>query len=135
MNVIGDLNWLAIIVATIVAFMLGGLWFSPVLFANQWVAALGKTKEELGKPAPAMAMSFFTTLVTAISIAILISRLPNLSLGGGVRLGLLLGIGIYAAGTASDYAFTNWARKLFLIQAGYHVVMLVVMTVIITVWR
>jgi hypothetical protein len=135
MNAIGHLNWLAILVATVVAFLLGGLWFSPVLFANQWVAALGKTKEEMGKPGPAMAMSFLTTLITAISISILVHVLNALTMSGGVRLGLLLGIGIYATGTASDYAFTNWPRKLFLIQASYHVIMLVVMTAIIAAWR
>ena len=32
------LNYLAVLVAGIVIFMIGGLWYSPVLFAKPWMA-------------------------------------------------------------------------------------------------
>jgi len=36
------LNWLAILVATVAGFALGGIWYGP-LFGDTWLAALGKT--------------------------------------------------------------------------------------------
>ena len=127
-------NWLAVLVAAAVSFLIGGVWFS-LLFGKAWVAALGRPTEEMGKPGPSMAMSFVTTLATSAGIALLIAKMPLLTPMGGLRLGLLFGIGIYALGMASDYAFTGWSRKLYWIQAGYHVVMLAVITTILAAWR
>ena len=42
---LSGLNWLAILVATVAAFVLGGLWYGP-LFGKAWMAALGKTEED-----------------------------------------------------------------------------------------
>ena len=36
-------NYLAIVVAAIVIFILGGLWYSPMLFSRRWVKLIGKT--------------------------------------------------------------------------------------------
>ena len=40
-------NWLAVIAATIAAFMLGGLWYSPLLFAKAWQRAAGLSDEAI----------------------------------------------------------------------------------------
>ena len=135
MDVFDGINWLAVLVSAVAAFMLGGVWFSPVLFARQWMEALGKTKEEAGMPGPSMALSFVVTLVMALALAMIVTRLPHLTMGGAIRLGLAIGAGIVAAGMASDYAFTGWPRKLYFIQASYHVLMVVIMAVILHAWR
>jgi hypothetical protein len=135
MDMMHGINWLAVLVSAVAAFMLGGLWFSPVMFAKQWVAALGKPKEEMGMPGPSMALSFVVTLVMATALAMIIARMPQMSIAGSIRFGLAIGAGIVATGMASDYAFTNWPRKLFWIQASYHVVMVVLMSVILCVWH
>ena len=40
------INYLAVLVAAIVIFVLGGLWYSPVLFAKRWIALQNRTEEE-----------------------------------------------------------------------------------------
>ena len=40
------INYLAVLVAGIVIFVLGGLWYSPVLFARRWIALQGRTEEQ-----------------------------------------------------------------------------------------
>ena len=104
-------------------------------WGQQWIAALGKTKEEMGMPGPSMALSFATTLVMAAALAMIIVRMPPMSAVGAMRFGSAVGIGIVAMGMASDYAFTNWPRKLYWIQASYHVVMVVIMSLILGLWR
>ena len=135
MGTMPHINWLAVLAATVAAFMLGGLWFSPVMFAKHWIAALGKKPEEMGMPGPSMALSFVMTLIMATALATIIGKLPGMSMTGSVRFGLAVGAGIVATGMASDYAFTNWPRKLYVIQASYHVVMVVLMSVILSAWR
>jgi|SRR5215213_9446612 hypothetical protein len=135
MRYLSQVNWIAILVATVVGFMLGGLWFSPVLFGKRWMAALSKPKEELGKPGPALALSFVVTLITAVALAVLLVVMPLTTTLGAMRLGLMIGVVFYALATASDYAYTGFPRTIYWIQASYHVVMIAVMAVIIRAWR
>ena len=44
-NAFQNLNWLAIIVAAVSAFILGGLWYSPLMFAKRWMKETGITEE------------------------------------------------------------------------------------------
>lgn len=129
------INWLAVLAATVAAFLLGGLWFSPVMFAKAWMAAIGKPAEELGKPAPSMAITFVTTFIMATALALIIGRMPMMSIVGGVRFGITVGVGIVFMGMISDYAFTATSRTLLWIQGSYHVAMVVLMCVILTYWR
>lgn len=130
-----SLPWIGIIAAAVVAFLLGGAWYAPPLFGNRWMTALGKTKEELGAPGPAMAITFGTAVLTAIGVALIEQRLI-LSTMGAVRLGLTLGVLIQGASMLSDQAFTKTSRELLCIQAGYRIVMLVAIAVVLhLVWR
>ena len=130
-----QINWLAVLAAAVAAFLLGGLWFSPAMFARQWVAALGKKPEEMGMPGPSMALSFVMTLIMSVALALILGKMPPVTMAGSVRFGLAVGVGIVATGMASDYAFTKWSRTLYFIQASYHIIMVVLMSVILGSWR
>ena len=129
-----DLNPWAVAVATITGFLLGGVWYGP-LFGNAWLAALGKTAEDLEPSATPFIVSFFTSLVTAIVLAALIRSLGLVGWLDGAMLGLLAGVGFIAASMASDSAFCRWSMNLFLILAGYRVVYSIVMGAILGAWR
>ena len=128
-----DLNWWAILVATAVAFVLGGIWYGPV-FGKAWLAALGKGAEDLEPSPTPFVISFFTALLTCIVLAALLKGLAIGTLGGGLALGALVGIGFIATAMASDSAFCRWGMRLFLIQSGYRVVYSIVMGGILAVW-
>ena len=131
---ISGLNWLAIIVATAVGFIIGAIWYGP-LFGDAWLSAIGKTADQI-QPSPApFVISFFTALITAIVLAMLINALDVSTLGGGVVLGLLAGVGFIATAMASDAAFGDTGLRLWLIQSGYRVLYSVVMGAILAVWR
>ena len=49
-----EVNWLAVLAATVGSFVLGGLWYSPLLFAKPWQAAAGLTDEQLKAGNPAL---------------------------------------------------------------------------------
>lgn len=131
---ISHVNYLAVLVATLASFMLGGWWYSMSGFGRTWLAAIGKSKNELGSPAVAMSLTFVSTFFTAIILAMLINALGDPSLFRGARLGFILGVGIVATSMFSDYLFSGNSLELFLIQAGYRVVLLTIMGGIIGVW-
>jgi hypothetical protein len=41
------INFLAVVVAAVAAFIIGGLWYSPLLFAKPWVNAHGYSEEQV----------------------------------------------------------------------------------------
>ena len=41
-----EINWIGIIAATVSAFVLGGIWYGPIM-GKSWMVAVGKTEEEL----------------------------------------------------------------------------------------
>lgn len=127
-------NWWAILLATVLAFGLGGLWYGP-LFGNAWLAAMGKTADEIEPSPTPFVVSFFTALLTAIVLAWLINALAITGWLDGLVLGLVVGIGFIATAMASDTAFCGWGLRLFLIQAGYRVVYSVIMGALLGGWQ
>ena len=128
------LNWLAILVATIVAFVIGGLWYGPI-FGQAWLKALGKTEEELQPSPTPFVISFFSALLTCIVLAALIGSLGITTLSGGLLIGAITGVGFIATAMASDSAFCGWGVILFAIQSGYRVLYSIVMGGILAAWQ
>jgi len=94
-----------------------------------------KKSEKDIKPSPApFIISFFTALLTAIVLAALIRGLGVDTLGGGLLLGAITGVGFIATAMASDSAFCGWGMPLLLIQAGYRVLYSIVIGGILGAW-
>lgn len=128
------INFFAVLVAAISGMALGALWYSPVAFGNAWMRELGLNAESLGSPAPAMAGSMIACLVTALALESLFVFAGGGGLVDGLRLGLLVGIGIVATAIMSDALFSGWSWRLYFIQAGYRVAYIIIMGVIIGLW-
>lgn len=124
------LDWLAILIATAAAFVLGGLWYGP-LFGRAWMRALGKTEADIEPTLMPFVISFFTAALTCIAVAVLMLALGIDTVPGGALFGFAVGIGFIATAMASDSAFCGWGMRLFLIQAGYRVAYSVLMGAII----
>lgn len=133
------INYLAVVVAAVAAFAIGGLWYSPLLFAKQWVKAHGYTDEqvkEMQKGAgKAYAVSILCQLLIALAIAVLVGYL-RLTLGvQGLKLALLIWAGFaFPLGLMAN-VFSNKRITVFYIDAAYQLVYLLIMGSIITVWH
>ena len=128
-----DLNWWAIIVATAVAFALGGLWYGP-LFGKAWLIAIGKTEDDIKPSAEPFVVSAVAALATCVVVAALMRMLDMTGLVSGLAFGFFTGMGFIATAMASDTAFCGWGWKLWAIQAGYRVSYSVLMGGIIGIW-
>src|SRR5688572_21776730 len=93
-----DVNWLAVIVAALASFAVGGLWYSNILFAKPWMAAVGKTEEELrgaSSPLPYV-VAFVATAISAIVLSMVSDWAGVDDVVSGALLGLAVGIGLIA---------------------------------------
>ena len=130
-------NYAAVAVAAIMQFGLGALWYSPLLFANRWVQLIGKNVEEMKRAANpiiylvALACSVVMAHVLAM---VCVSRGAN-SASRGAATGALLGIGLVATAMLTGYLFEQRPGELYLINAGYFVVSLILMGTLLGAWR
>ncbi len=122
---------IGIVVAAIVGMVLGALWYSPLMFGNKWMKAIGKTQDQLGNHTMAMVLSIIASLLTAVAIAMLHQAVGIGSVMEAVHIGLILGLLIIFPAFLSDYAFCGWGNTLLLIQSGYRIVGVLLMSLVI----
>ena len=130
-----EIHYLAVVIATIAGVLLGVLWYLAPLFGNAWMKELGLKKEDIQSSVTPMIVTIILTLIIAFSLEVLIIGLDIKSVQGAALLGLLVGIFFLATNMLSDFLFNGWSKRLFLILAGYRVVMLIVMAAILNLWR
>ncbi len=125
------MNWLAIIIATVVNMVLGSLWFSPVLFQKRWMA-LRVGGPMSGTASPLLyVITAVGALVSAITLDWIIGLAGASSVGGGAIIGLYCGLGFVGPAILSDHLFNERPPMLYLIVAGFPVVGLLLMGAII----
>ena len=127
-----DVNWVAVIVATVVSMALGALWFSPVLFLKPWTALRPDKNPPSGNASPMLyVITAVGALVSALTLDWIIGLAHANTLAGGAIIGLYAGLGFVAPAILSDNLFNERPIKLFLIVAGFPVVGLLAMGAII----
>lgn len=129
-------NHLAVFVATLATFMLGGAWYAPGVFGRAWMRECGFTEEWLrqrGGMARIFAVSFVLEYAMAYNLAAFIGA--KASFGFAVFAGAAAGIGWVALAFGVTYLFERKPLKLFLINAGYHAVAFTLMGAILGIWR
>ncbi|HEY1385520.1 MAG TPA: DUF1761 domain-containing protein [Dongiaceae bacterium] len=126
-----EINCLAVLVAAIAAFVLGGLWYGPV-FGRIWRAAEGQTEpppRHEKHPAFVYGLSFVLMLIAAAALAAALE--PDPSLPRSVGVGLAVGIGWVATSFGVNYLFAGRRFALFAVDAGYNVVAFALMGLVI----
>lgn len=134
-------NYWAIILATVVAFGIGGLWYS-VLFQKPWMRLMGITQEDMKAGAKAggltagraMFIEFLVTLVTAYILAHFVALMGTHTWSTTLQLGFALWIGFQAPMLLSDVLFARQPLQLFAINAGQRLVSVFAMALIIGLW-
>ena len=132
-------NNLAVLASGVLIFMLGGLWYSPVLFAKRWVALIGKSEVELRTSAGSMPVSylfvFLCALATAWVMALVVGNFAPSSALDGALIGALCWLGFAGATSYGTALFSGKRKALWLIDSGFNLVSFIVAGVILTLWR
>jgi hypothetical protein len=111
-------NWLAILLATIAAFAFGAVWYMGL--SRQWLAALGKTRDELNVGFTPFIWSFAVELVMAYFLAVFTPALMGtVSLGAGALTGLLCWLGFVITTLIMNHRYEGMKWSLTVID-GFH---------------
>jgi hypothetical protein len=129
------INWPTVLVAALSAFMVGGVWYSSLLFGNAWLADSKLTNEDVkhGNKAKIFGFTAVFALIMAANLAIFLAD-SKTDVTWGATAGFLAGIWTFGAiATHSLFELKSW-RYIF-INGGYSVVSLTLMGAIIGLWR
>ncbi len=137
-------NYLAVLVAAIVIFVLGGLWYSPVLFAKKWIALQGRTEEQERAHAAAANMpvlyvsAFVCSLLIAIVMAHIMGHMASvmpISAEHGATFGFMAWLGFAAPTSYATAIFSGKPKQLWLIDTMYNLVSFILAGIILGAWR
>ena len=128
-------NWLAVLVAGISAFVLGGVWYSPALFGTAWMKENRITTEDVrkGNRAKIFGWSFILALIMSVNLAMFLND-PKTNFTWGMTAGFLAGIWVFC-GIAITSLFEQRSARYIFINGGYQLVALTLMGAIIGAWR
>ncbi|MDX1954991.1 MAG: DUF1761 domain-containing protein [Chitinophagaceae bacterium] len=139
------INWLAVLVAGISAFVLGGVWYSPALFGNAWMNTNNMTVEQVrkGNQVKIFGWSFVLSLIMAANLAMFLADSPatcpaecaqKTDLAWGATAGFLAGLWPFC-GIAIVALFEHRSSRYIFINGGYLLIALTLMGAIIGLWR
>jgi hypothetical protein len=134
-----DHNFLAIFVAAVAAFLLGALWYSPLLFANAWVKAHRHTPEKVAamqKAAPkAYGISFVCFCVMAFVLHLILGHMGVAGVVPGIMWGFHIWLGFAFTIGLTAHVYGDKPISAFLIDTGYQLVYLMTMGAILAGWH
>lgn len=125
-----DLNLLGIFLAALAMFILGALWYSPLLFGKKWQNLLGFTDEYLQQSNMALIFgsSFLCMLLMAFALSVL---MPSGDLHESFHFGVFCGFFFCGMSTAINYLYQRHQKGLWLIDAGYQILGMGIMAMVI----
>jgi len=129
------LNWFAIVVAAISSFIIGSLWYSPLMFQKAWMKANNFNDESLqgANMLKIFSLAFILMFPASFSLAMYLG--PDAGAGFGAAAGFMAGTFWVMAFVGVHYLFERKPFSLFLINGFYSTVALTAMGVIIGVWQ
>ena len=133
-----EFNWLAVVAAGIAAFVLGGVWYSPIGFVRPWQRLIGKTDEQLREGMSsmmAMGSQAVQQVVTTFAVATIVSWSGAGNVVEGLWVGVIVGVGVLAADGLKLVFFEGRPFQLYLINAGYSALAVVIMGAILGGWQ
>ena len=115
-----EVNLLAVLACGVASLILGGIWYSPMLFAGPWQRAAGLSDDQAksGNMALIFGGAFLLSLIAAYVFAMFIGG--EMSLGAATAAGFSAGLCWVAASYGISYLFERRPLTLWLINGGYH---------------
>lgn len=131
-----NVNPYAVLAAAVSMFVLGGLWYSPALFARAWQQAAGVSDEQVksGSPAKIFGLAFVFSLVMAANLAMFLAD-PKTDAAWGATAGFLAGFGWVTLSIGILSLFERRPWKYVAINGGYLTISFVIMGAILGAWR
>jgi hypothetical protein len=129
-----DINYAAVVVAAIINMAVGALWYSPALFAKEWLKLTGKKDMKAGGQM-GYAVSAVGALIQSWILVHFVEYAGSTTVSEGAITGFWLWLAFVGAVMAGAYVFEGRSWKLWKINAGYFLVVLVINGALLAAWR
>lgn len=132
-----ELNHLAVFVAALASMIIGSLWYSPALFGNMWMELAGHSKKDMESSKKKMPLIMGMGLLNSWIMAYVLGAFIALSATGAQEAAMLafwIWLGFQATLLFGNVLWDMKPVNLFLINAAYQLVTLVVMALILASW-
>ena len=130
------INYFAVLVAALSTFVLGGLWYSPLLFGKAWMRVNNFSDTDVAgfSKARMFGWSFIFALIMSLNLSMFLAA-PDTNVTWGMAAGALTGVGWVSMAIAIIGVFENRSWGYIAINGGYMIVAFVVMGAILGAWR
>ncbi len=145
-------NFFAVVLAALVGFGVGAVWYSPWLFAKRWQELVGMDAWNVKKdgagvdplqamkahgftPTQAMAVEFVSLLVMSFVLANLALALNTHGAFSALRLGFWIWLGFQGTLLLSGVLFERRPFELFYINAGERFAAILLMSLVVGLWH
>ena len=132
-----EVNFLAVALATVLAFVLGAAWYSPILFGRQWMAANGYTADKLQEMQQGAGKLYGVSAVCWFVMATVLALVaPHFGEGVGAtfHMAVLLWFGFAATTGLTNNLFSDRPLRAWIIDAGYQIGTLALMSIVLGLW-
>ncbi|MFH0887569.1 MAG: DUF1761 domain-containing protein [bacterium] len=134
-----DINYLLVLLSAIVAMVVGAIWYSPLLFGNEWNKYSGLTPEDLEKAkqkdtGKLYAFQFLATVLMSYILAQLVVFMHAISFSDGAKIGFWLWLGIVVPVLLGSVLWERKSIIVYLIDIGQYLVSLVLIGGILGLW-
>ena len=131
-----SMNWWALLAAVVAAYAIAAIWYSPVLFIRPWAAMSGVDGAKFGAGMPrALVVDGVSFVIMALALDQVLRAWGAATLVEGVSIALLVWVGFIATTLAHSVTYEQRPLAFYGINAGYRLVSVVVMAVILTLWK
>ncbi|MDA1197136.1 MAG: DUF1761 domain-containing protein [Nanoarchaeota archaeon] len=125
------LNWYAIVGAGVINMVLGGFWYSPLLFGKQWVKLMGFSKGDIAKMKKkpmggTFAAGFIASLVMAYVLAHFVTYTQAVGPVMGAITGFWIWLGFIAPVIIGSVLWEGRSTRLYLLNVSYWLVLLLI---------
>ncbi|HXL56312.1 MAG TPA: DUF1761 domain-containing protein [Chitinophagaceae bacterium] len=137
-QILSHLNWLHIIVAAVAFFVLGALWYSPVLFAKPWARMTNmnandpNVKKGMGVM---MLSSFILMIICCIALAMLYQIIQIKSAVAAIKFGLFFGVGFALTAISISFVYERKPLGLYAIDIGYQIAGIIIASLVLVLWK
>lgn len=132
-----QINLLAVFIITIFTFILGGLWYSKILFGNLFIKHIGKSENELQQNSSGLFFLYelIATFITNYVLASLILMMNTSDFWRGFQLGIIVWIGFIAMTQLSTVTFEKRNFTIYLIHIFYRLIAVSISGGILAIWK
>ncbi len=136
-QVLSNLNWLHILVATVAYFALGALWYGP-LFSKAWIKGhkVNVNDPEMKKGVAAIMIgSFIFFFIITTALAVIYRLTPISETMHAIKFGLFFGVGFAVPIISINSLYLKKPFSIHLIDGLYHVVGMTIASLILVLWK